>query len=130
MPCDGVSVASAKVVLENEKYMAMVDQATIDKVVIAYLSNLKFQVDASRSSNGYIVAYDNLGSRFTLVVWNGRISVTGGPAGLETKLAELLNGLAGKMRQQVIIQKLAKAGVKVNQNQTASNGAIVLGVEL
>mgnify|MGYP001579132877 CR=1 FL=1 len=125
MPCNGVSVASAKVALENEKYLAMVDQAVIDKVVGIYLANLGYQVSGE---NGY---YQVPG--FTIRIYQGRLEVSGRGSlryELVEKLAELLNGLAGKMRQQVIVQKLAKAGVKVNQNQVAGNGAVVLNVEI
>ena len=115
MPCDGISVASAKVSLENKKYLAMVDQVVIDKVIETYLTSLGYS-EASRN--------------FLVSVTDGRVQVIGGPAGLETKLAQLLDGLAGKMRQQVIIQKLVKAGVKINQNQIAGNGAVVLNVEI
>ncbi len=100
MPCQGISVAWAKVALENEKYLAMVDQATIDKVIEVYLTSL-----------GYSEADRN----FQMRIYDGFVRVTGGPPRLEAKIAQLLDGLAGKMRQQVIIQKLAKAGVKINQ---------------
>ena len=125
MPCMGVAVASAKVALENEKYLAMVDQAVIDKVVGIYLTNLGYQVSGK---DGY---YQVQG--FVIRIYQGRLEVSGKGSlryELVDKLAELLNGLAGKMRQQAIIQKLAKAGVKINQNQVAGNGAVVLNVEL
>lgn len=115
MPCNGVAVATAKVMTENEVFLAMIDQATIDKVIDAYLTNLGYPAGQRR---------------FTVRTYNGRVSVTNGPVGLEDKLAELLNGLAGKMRQKVVVQTLQKAGVKINNNQTASNGAIVLNVEI
>lgn len=120
MPCNGVAVATAQVAQEVEKYLSLVPQATIDQAVKAYLANLGYKADGYYYTPGY----------FTVSVRNGRVSVSGGPAGLEAQIVKLLEALAGKVRQQVIIQKLAQAGVKINQSQVASNGSVVMEVEL
>lgn len=115
MPCNGVAVAFATVNLETEKYLDMIDKIAVDKVIEAYLTNLGYPLSTRQ---------------FTVRFEYGRMSVINGPTGLEIKLRELLDNLAGKMRQQVIIQKLLKSRIKISSNQVASNGARVLEVEL
>lgn len=127
MPCNGVTVASAKVPLEEQKYIALAGQAIIDQVVKAYLGNLGYIV---AGEDGYFTANSAQTGYFRFTVSNGYVSVSGGPSGLETQIKTLLSGLAGKVRQQIIVQTMAKAGVKITSNQTASNGAIVLDVEI
>lgn len=116
MPCDGIAVATAKVSIEVAKYLDMMDKTAIDKVIETYLGNLNFSKNERQ---------------FTVFFSYGRIRIVGNsPLGLDEKLEKLLTNLAGKIRQQVIIQKLAQAGVKINQNQIANNGMRVLEVEL
>ena len=127
MPCNGVTVASAKVPLEEQKYIALAGQAIIDQVVKAYLGNLGYTV---AGEDGYFTANSAQTGYFRFTVSNGYVSVSGGPSGLETQIKTLLSGLAGKMRQKVVMETMAKAGVKINGSQTAPNGAIVLELEI
>lgn len=121
MPCNGVAVATAQVAQEVEKYLSLVPQATIDQAVKNYLANLGYKADGCYY---YTLGY------LTVSVRNGRVSVSGGPAGLEAQIVKLLEALAGKVRQQVIIAKLQQAGVKIQSSQAASNGSVVMEVEL
>jgi len=132
MACQGISVMNgriANVEESNRAILSQLDQAIIDKVVVALMTNLKYRITGS---NGYYEVSGN-GYSFTLAVTNGRVSVRSRgsiPTGIETQVKALLDGLAGKVRQQQVINQLTKAGVKINNQQTAPNGAIVLSVRI
>lgn len=148
MPCNGVAVASAQIEQELEKFLGLLGQETIDQAVVVFLASQG--LTATGSDGRYTVSprqgagkalMSNLGvvqrtgnEYYSVFIRGGRVNVEGSngikASEIAQKLEGLLSALAGKSRQNVLVQTLQKAGITIKQSQVASNAAVVLTVEL
>jgi hypothetical protein len=126
MPCNGVSVATARVAQDTQKFLAILPQEAVDKAVVAFLKQIGYP-----QAQSFYKGEVNLGnSRYLYLDDLNRIFVDGNDRSLLAQVNGFLDTLAGRIRQNVIWQALQKQGVKITNQQTASNGAIVLSVEI
>jgi len=141
MPCNGVAVVLAQIAnvdAENQRILSEIDEKTLDLLLVKFMGKVGYELEKSgsfwsaRAVNAGALAELQIarGDTFKFQINNGRVIVRGGPDGMQDKIASFLNLVAGKRRQAQVVDKLKKIGVKVNKTKSASNGAVVLSVEV
>ena len=125
MPCNGVSVATARVAQDTQTFLALLPQEAVDTAVVAFLKQIGYP-DAKIRRSGVIA----LNEYRHLYLNRGKLQEDNNSRALLAQVNGFLNTLAGKVRQNVIQGALQKRRVKITNQQTASNGALVLSVEI
>lgn len=137
MPCNGIAVATAKISNDLTEYLALLPEETINQAIQAYI---KAQFPGLSDVGGSIYRGWILVSvtPFTVEVnpqtgevrVSSRLSANSGVRDqLKTGIINLLTGLAGYALQQQFIGKVSGLA-RITGQQTATNGAVVLSVEL
>lgn len=131
MPCNGVSVATLKVDQKDQMFLDMYSQEEVKEVICKFLENKNIEYSSYANSielykikMRILFRGNNIAIRSYLYA-DQTISQT-----IEADIKKLLSAIAGVKRQQYIIAKLRKAGIKIDKQQTAKNGAIVIGTEI
>lgn len=129
MPCNGVSVATARVAQDTQKFLAILPQEAVDNAVVAFLKQIGYK-EAEVNGSGRILLEPKSYRELYLGYQNTTVTEDFNDRSLLAQVNGFLDTLAGRIRQNVIQQALQKQGVKITNQQSAPNGALVLSVEI